>query len=161
MRMKTVPGNAPKHRRGLGCRLCAVAFAALAAVATVVPAQAAFTEPRLALTRATPFRSDAGRISLELEGTFSFADAVQLGVPVSIRVTQGQSAVRFELDGGVFTSSGGGPEQPLAGPGIVAFTARSITVVLPAGFASGAATAQMTATYEGKPVASNRLGFSL
>src|SRR5512140_1079710 len=112
MRMKSVPSNAPKHWRGLGCRLWAAAFAALIAAATVAPAQAAFTEPRLALTRATPFRSDAGKISLELEGTFSFADAVQLGVPVSIRVTQGQTTVRFELDGGVFTSVGGGPEQP-------------------------------------------------
>jgi hypothetical protein len=161
MRMTLSPSGAPKHWRGLGRRLWAAALAAMIIGSAIAPAHAAFTEPRLALMRATPFRSASGKTSLKLEGSFSFADAVQLGVPVSILVTQGQTTARFDLNGGVFTSVNGGPEQAAGGPGVIEFAPRSITVALPQGFGTGPATAQMIATYEGKPVASNKLGFSL
>lgn len=125
------------------------------------PVHAAVTEPRLALMRVTAYRAAGGAISLTLEGSFSFADAVQLALPLNVVITQNQLSARFDLSGNVFTTMAPGPEQPASGPGIVRITARQITLVLPPGFAAGAATAQITATYGSQPIASNRLGFNL
>ena len=125
------------------------------------PAHAAITEPRLALMRVTAYRAAGGAISLTLEGSFSFADAVQLALPLNIIVTQGQLSARFDLAGNVFTTVASGPEQPASGPGIIRIAARQAILVLPPGFETGAATAQITATYGSQPIASNRLGFTL
>jgi hypothetical protein len=124
-------------------------------------ALAAFTEPRLALLRVTAYHAASGAVTLTLEGSFSFADAVQLGLPLNVVVTQGQLSTRFDLAGNVFTKTGAGPEQPAVSPGLMSFTQRQITVALPTGFSNGTATAQVIATYEGQPIASNRLGFTL
>lgn len=125
------------------------------------PLRAAYTEPRLALLRVTPYHSASGTTTLKLEGSFSFADSLQLGLPLSITITQGQFSARFDLAGNVFTRSGAGAEQSAPGPGLLEVAQRQITLVLPPGFAAGAATAQVVATYESKAIASNRLGFSL
>jgi hypothetical protein len=122
--------------------------------------QAAFTEPRLALMRVTAYRSTSGTNTLTLEGSFSYADTVQLALPLNVVVTQGQLTARFDLAGNVFTSTGG-PEEPGAGPGVISFAPREIVLVLPAGFAPGTATAQVVANYERQPISSNRLSFTL
>lgn len=122
--------------------------------------EAAFTEPRLALMRVTAYRSTNGTSTLKLEGSFSYADAVQLALPLSVVVTQGQLSARCDLAGNVFTSTGGS-EQPAAGPGVISFAPREIVLVLPAGFTAGTATAQVVATYGSQPISSNRLSFTL
>lgn len=126
-----------------------------------LPSHAAITEPRLALMRATVYQSATGSRTLRLEGSFSFADAVQLALPLNVVITQGQLTARCDLAGNVTTSSGGGAEQPAAGPGVLSFTQREIVVALPAGFSAGEATAQIVATYESQPISSNRLSFVL
>lgn len=121
---------------------------------------AAFTEPRLALLRVSAYRSTSGTITLKLEGSFSHADAMQLGLPLNVIVTQGALTARFDLAGNVFTSTGGA-EQPASGPGVVGFAQREIVLVLPAGFSAGASTAQIVMTYDNRPISSNRLSFTL
>jgi hypothetical protein len=123
--------------------------------------QAAYTEPRLALLRVTPYRSTTGTITLKIEGSLSFADAVQLALPLSVSITQGSLSARFDLAGNVFTSTAGGAEQAAAGPGVIAIAPRAITLVLPPGFTTGAASAQVTANYDGKLISSNRLSCDL
>ena len=125
------------------------------------PLGAAFTEPRLALMRATAYRSASGVVTLKLEGTFSLDDTVQLALPLEVIVQQGPLSARFDLSGNVFTTVGGNPEQPASGPGVIGVAPREITVVLPQGFTQGDATAQIVATYQGEPVNSNRLRFKL
>lgn len=121
---------------------------------------AAYTEPRLALLRVTPLRSGAA-ISLRIEGSFSFPDVVQLGMPLQIVVTQPTLTARFDLNGNVFTSANGAPEQPAAGPGIISVAAREVVLALPPGFTTAATTIQAVATYEGKIISSNRLTVNL
>jgi hypothetical protein len=123
--------------------------------------QAASTEPRLALMRAIAYRSAGGSITLKLEGSLSFADALQLGLPLNVVITQGTLNARFDLAGNVFTSAAGGPEESAPGPGVVSIGTREIVLVLPAGFTAGAATAQLVASYSSQPIASNRLEFGL
>jgi hypothetical protein len=139
----------------------AVRWVVLVVLAFSSVAHGAFTEPRLALMRGTPYRSASGRITLKLEGTYSFADALQLALPVSVTVTQGTMRARFDLAGNVSTSLNGGPEEPAPGPGLVSIGERDITVVLPSDFSGGAATAQIVLTYEGRPIASNLLDVTL
>jgi hypothetical protein len=110
--------------------------------------------------RVTAYRSSSGTSTLKLEGSFSYADTVQLALPLSVTVTQGQLTARFDLSGNVFTSTGGA-EQPVAGPGVISVAQREIVLVLPAGFSAGTATAQVVANYEGQPISSNRLSFTL
>ncbi len=123
--------------------------------------RAAITEPRLALMRATAYQAASGRVTLTLQGTFSFADAVQLAIPLNVTVLQGALGARFDLAGNVFTTQNGGAEQPAAGPGVVDIAERKITLVLPAGFTSGPAVVQIVANFDGKAIASNRLAVSL
>ena len=134
--------------------------AALLLCASTV-SQAAYTEPRLALLRVTPYRATTGVITLKVEGSLSFADAVQLALPLSVTIAQGQLSARFDLAGNVFTTTAGGAEQPVAGPGVITIAQRAITLVLPPGFATGAASAQVTAAFDGKLISSNRLSFDL
>lgn len=124
-------------------------------------ASGAYTEPRLALMRVTAYHSTAGRVTLKLEGSFSFADALQLGLPINLIIVQGSLKARLDLAGNVFTSAAGGAEQAAPGPGVVGIGEREITLVLPSGFAAGNATAQVVATYDGQQIASNQLSFLL
>lgn len=140
-------------------------LAALVAVALSLvlsaSVHAAFTEPRLALVRVTVYRSTGGTSTLTLTGSFSYADAVQLALPLNVIVTQGQLSARFDLAGHVFVSTGGGPEQPAAGPGVVSFAPREIVLALPNAFSAGTATAQVVANFDNQRISSNRLSFTL
>ncbi len=122
---------------------------------------AAYTEPRFALTRVSSFASSTGRLTLKVEGSFSFADALQLGMPLSVVVTQGTVSGRFDLLGNAFVSLSGGPEQAAPPPGVVAVAQREITVVLPSNFTAGAAQIRVLASYDGKQLASNQLSVTL
>lgn len=148
-------------RRGWGI---SPEWAPLTAMAVLLlmsmPLQAAFTEPRLALLRLTTYRSTNGTSTLTLEGSFSYADTIQLALPLNVTVTQGQLTARFDLAGNVFTSTGG-PEQPASGRGVISFAQREIVLVLPAGFSAGTATAQVVANYGSQPISSNKLSFEL
>jgi hypothetical protein len=125
------------------------------------PASGANTEPTLALMRATAVRGASGRTTLTIEGSFSFADAVQLALPLTIVVTQGSRSARYDLTGTVSVSIDGGAPQAAPAPGVLGISDRSITLVLPTGFSPGEATAQIVATYEDKAIASNALRFTL
>jgi hypothetical protein len=59
--------------------------------------RAANTEPTMALMRATAVRAASGRITVTMEASFSFADAVQLALPVDIVVSQGTRVAHFSL----------------------------------------------------------------
>lgn len=122
---------------------------------------AAYTEPRLALTRAYVHRSATGTLSLRLQGTFSFADIVQLATPVNVLVTQGGFSARCDQGGNVFTSNGGGPEQPASGLGLVSILPNEMVVVLPTGFSSGNALVRVVMTYDGSDISTNELGVVL
>jgi len=135
-------------------------LAALLSTAATV-GYAANTEPSLALVSAAAARGSSGRVTVTLEGSFSFDDAVQLALPLQIVVAQGGRTARFDLAGNVTLSVDGGAPQPAASPGLVGITNRIITLVLPSGFDSGDATAQLLTTYEGKTIASNLLRFTL
>ena len=60
-------------------------LAMLCVALVVAPVRAANTEPTLALMRATAARSTSGRVTVTLEGSFSFADTVQLQLPLQVR----------------------------------------------------------------------------
>lgn len=169
--MTTSPENARKQgkiswlrRRPWGIYPRLRHYTQIAAVAVLLaagPLHAAITEPRLALMRATAYQAASGRVTLTLEGTFSFADAVQLAIPLNVMVVQGSLAARFDLSGNVFTSQNSGAEQAAPGPGIVDIASRKITLVLPPGFTSGPAMVQVIANFDGKGIASNRLAVAL
>ena len=122
---------------------------------------AANTEPTLALMRATAVRAASGRITVTMEASFSFADAVQLALPVDIVVSQGTRVAHFSLDGQVSLSENGGPILVIDPPGVLSVSERTIVLVLPASFGPGEATARITADYGRKGVASNELRFSI
>lgn len=121
----------------------------------------AYTEPRLALTRATVHHSASAVASVQLEGTFSFADLIQLAAPVNVYVMQGTLTARLDQAGNVYTSTAGGPEQPASGPGLVSLKEREILIVLPTGFHSGTATIRVEIIYDGGPISTNELGVTL
>ena len=153
--MREDSGNSPAWRR-LGA-LVAIALSVMLGARV----DAAFTEPRLALVRVTAYRSTSGASTLTLAGSFSYADAVQLALPLNVIVTQGQLSARFDLAGNVFTSTGGGLEQPAAGPGVVSFAPREIVLALPPGFSAGTAMVQVVADFDSQRISSNQLSFTL
>jgi hypothetical protein len=135
---------------------------AVALALLLVPAvRAANTDPSLALMRAAAATADSGRITITLEASVSFADTVQLGLPLDIVVVQGTRSAHFALSGEVALSVDGGPLQPAPPPGVLAVSNRTIVLVLPAQFAAGEASAQIVATYGGDSLASNRLRFTI
>ena len=125
-------------------------------------AAAAGGNPQLAVVRATPHRSASGAgVTLEVEASFNFDDALQLPLPVHVIVTQGSLSARFDLAGNVFTSVGGGAEQSSPGPGVIAVTRHVILLVLPSAFAQGPAAVQLVVRYRDEPFSSNRLDLTL
>ena len=122
---------------------------------------AANTEPTLALMRASAVHSSSGRLTVILDGSFSFADALQLGLALDVQIAQGSYTAHCSLGGEVSVSLSGGPAQPAPAPCVLGVTDRTITLVLPAQFGPGDATAQLVLTHEGREIASNRLRFSL
>ncbi len=125
-------------------------------------AAAAGGNPQLAVVRATAHRSTSGSgVTLEVEGSFNFDDALQLPLPVDVVVTQGSLSARLDLAGNVFTSVDGGAEQPAPGPGVISVTRSVILVVLPSAFVSGPATVQLAVRYKDAPFSSNQLSVTL
>jgi hypothetical protein len=150
-------GNPPRFTasRRMGCAAAALLLL------TGVSVRAADTDPTLALMRASAVRGARGRATVTLEGSFSFANAVQLALPLEIVVTQGTRSARFDLAGGVSVSVGGGPPQAAPPPGLIGLSDRTITLVLPVEFTAGEASVQVVGSYSDKPIASNRLGLTL
>jgi len=150
-------GICDAFRRSVG-RACAT-LAMLLLVADL--AIAAGGSPQLALVSATPYRSTAGAVTVAIEGNFNFEDTVQLPLPVEVIVAQGARSTRFDLAGHAFTTIGGAAEQPDAGPGVIVVKQHQMLLVLPPGFATGAATVQIVARYQDDSFASNTLEFTL
>ncbi|MEO8603071.1 MAG: hypothetical protein ABI629_10895 [bacterium] len=149
----------PSHRTPAARRWLGVAL-----VCTLLgggTGQAANTEPTLALISASAVRGSGGRATVTLEGSFSFDDAVQLDLPLDIVITQGTRSAHCDLAGNIAVSLDGGAPQAAAPPAVIGISERRITLVLPASFGSGEATAQVVMTYEGKRIASNQLRFTL
>lgn len=156
------PVEVPCRRRRVPGWLGAVLALSLASAITADrSAQGANTEPTLALMRAAAVRAPSGRVTVKLEGSFSFADTVQLGLPVEIEITQASRVARCTLSGDVTLSTDGGGAQPAPPPCVLGVTDRIVTLALPAGFAAGDATAQLLLVHEGRQIASNRLGFRI
>ena len=149
-----------KAIRTRGARRAWMAFAGLLLGAQL--ARASGGSPQLAIFRATSHRSETAQsVTLEVEASFNFDDALQLPLPVEILVTQGSLTGRFDLAGNVFTSLAGGPEQPSPGLGLIAVTRSVIVLVLPSVFSDGPASVQLVVRYQGAPLASNRLDVDL
>jgi len=72
-------GNCPRVR--LLAHLVSISFL-LAAFGHSL--RAANTEPTFALVQATSFRSASQEVTLRLQGSFSFDDTLQLGLPLSV-----------------------------------------------------------------------------
>ena len=150
-------GNPPRSAASRRMRCAAAALFLLACG----PVFGADTDPTLALMRASAVCGASGRATVTLEGSFSFANAVQLALPLEIVVTQGTRSARYDLAGSVSVSVGGGPPQAAPPPGLIGMSDRTITLVLPAEFTAGEASVQVVGSYSGKTIASNRLGFGL
>ena len=138
-----------------------------------LPAWPSATSPTLAVSAASATRAD-GRLAVTIEGTFDFANAVQVGYPLQLVVFQGTRFVRFGIGDTPRTGTTSlladgqltlGELPPFLGAGdpappdvrIVTFTATRALVSLPADFIAGAATAQVFTVLPEEPVLSNPL----
>lgn len=147
----------------------ALALAAVLVWATNAGAGA--TTPDLILSAGT---GTAGAVrTLRVEAAYDYANAVQADYDIELIVFQGTTFARFPLSGTVRTGvspaladglqvsdlpaldAAGGPAP--AGARLVGFDASSITVVLPATFQAGPATAALAATVDEGPLVSNPL----
>jgi hypothetical protein len=157
--------------RSLALALLAAPFVAAAA------AWASATSPTLIVSAARAVRAE-GRHAVTIEGTFDFANAVQVGYPLQLVVFQGTRFVRYPVTGTPRTG-----ETPLLGDGrldtgelpaflatggpapadvrLVTLTATSALVTLPADFTAGTATAQVFTVLPEEPVLSNPLALVL
>jgi hypothetical protein len=140
-------------------------------------AWASATSPTLVVSAARATRGDA-RHAVIIEGTFDFANAVQVGYPLQLVVFQGTRFVRFPVGGTPRTGdttlladgrldaaelpaflAAGAPAA--AEVRIVTLTGSSALVSLPASFAPGTATAQVFTVLPEEPVLSNPLALVL
>ncbi len=150
--------------------MCAVVLGAATAWASA-------TSPTLIVSAARAIRAD-GRHAVTIEGTFDFANAVQVGYPLQLVVFQGARFVRFPASGAPRTGEtalladgrldaaelpaflAAGAPVP-AEVRVVTLGATSALVALPAEFAAGAATAQVFTVLPEEPVLSNPLALVL
>lgn len=153
-------------------RLLAAAVLLLAAG----QAQAAGTDPTLALTSAEAAAND-GAVLVRLHGSLQFEDLLQFDFPAGVVIHQGTRFARVPIAGppvsGSAPSLAGGlaPGElfglldvgaPAPAPArLVALTPTTLTVVLPPGFDPGAATAVLYAVLEGDPFLSNPITVTL
>jgi hypothetical protein len=123
-------------------------------------ALAGFTSPQLALTSAVGVVVDGGRSVVLQAGDLDFPNTVQGGTALHVILSQGNAFVRYPLHGAavVGTSTtladhqvddveadiivGEGSAAP-AGVRIVALSATSLTIALPASFTPGSCYAQL------------------
>jgi hypothetical protein len=103
-------------------------------------AHAGSSEPKLAIAEATA-SSDTGVVSVEILGNFDYDNAVRLGYPLSVLVTQGTSMARMLFDGRVGTGDAwtdlSPPAETPGAPGVIAIGPERLTVVLPSSFTPG------------------------
>lgn len=103
-------------------------------------AHAGSSEPKLAIANASA-SSDGGVVSVEILGNFDYDNAVRLGYPLSILVTQGATMARLLFDGRVGTGDAWTNLSPPAdvpgAPGVIAIGPERLTVVLPPSFTAG------------------------
>jgi hypothetical protein len=157
-------------------RIVAVALAALS-VLVASNARPSATDPTLVVSAASAMRAD-GRYAVTIDGEFDFPNAVQVGYPLHLVVFQGSRFVRFPIAaapvtgessvlddgqlamGDISTLLAAGAPAP-ADVRVVALSPTRAVVSLPAGFAPGAATAQVFATLSDGRVLSNPLALVL
>jgi len=149
------------------------------ALVTAVPARlrASGTSPALVLSAAAGAAVGDQR-SVALEGSFDFANAVQVAYPLNLVVFQGSRFVRYRVPGAAV--AGDSPEladgqltadeldafgqegsAAAAGVRIVTLVTDRIRIALPAGFTAGPTTAILYAVLPDSPVLSNPIDFTL
>jgi len=147
--------------------------------ATAAPTglRASGTSPALVLSAATGAAVGDQR-SVTLDGSFDFANAVQVAYPLSLVVFQGSRFVRYRLPGDAV--AGDSPEladgqlsaneldafgqegaAAAAGVRVVTLVTDRIRVALPAGFTAGPTTAILYAILPDSNVLSNPIDFTL
>lgn len=138
-----------RDRTALGAGLVALLCVARAALA-------GSTEPEMAIADATA-SVESGVVTVQVVANYDHDNAVRLGYPLAIVVTQGIERAQLFLDGRVTVASGGAAPVPLAGaPGVIAFAPTRISAVLPPGFApAGAAAVRLEADFDGGTLRSN------
>ncbi|TMA37749.1 MAG: hypothetical protein E6J75_15130 [Deltaproteobacteria bacterium] len=155
------------------------AFLAALALAIAAPAglRASGTSPALVLSAAAGAAVD-GQRSATLDGSFDFANALQVAYPLSLVVFQGSRFVRYRLPGAAV--AGDSPEladgqlsaneldalgqegsAAAAGVRVVTLVTDRIRVALPAAFTAGPTTAILYAILPDSNVLSNPIDFSL
>jgi hypothetical protein len=149
------------------------------ALTAAAPARlrASGTSPALVLSAAAG-AAVGGQRSVALDGSFDFANAVQVAYPLDLVVFQGSRFVRYRVPGAAV--AGDSPEladgqlssdeldafgregsAAPAGVRIVTLVTDRIRVALPAGFAAGPTTAILYAVLPDSPVLSNPIDFTL
>jgi len=176
-------GRVPNRRRENGLRALLAGLACAVALALLFwpgSASSGPTDPTLSLSAALAETGASQRL-VRVEGIFPAADLVQIPYPLQLLIREVQTGtgyVRFDLSGGVF--EGNAPEladgldasdaagllsQGTPAPGgAVLFLGRDrIEILLPPGFPSGAAEAQLfVVTAESPvPVLSNPVAFQV
>ena len=139
-------------------------------------AQAAGTDPRLALTSGEAI-AGGGATMVRLRGNVQFDDQLQFAFPAGVVVYQGTTFARVPITGDAVSGSAAfladgladteflgllGLGAPAAAPaGLVSLQPNEVRVVLPPGFASGAASAVVYAVLEGTAFLSNPIAVTL
>jgi len=152
-------------------------FLAVALVLAAATAWASATSPTLIVSAARALRAES-RHAVTIEGTFDFANAVQVGYPLQLVVFQGTRFVRYPATGTPRTGEtalladgrldaaelpaflAAGAPAP-ADVRLVTLTETSALVALPASFTAGTATAQVFTVLPEEPVLSNPLALVL
>lgn len=154
--------------------LLAVVFAVATAPRS---ARAGATTPALVLSTAAASAGTAGRTAV-FQGSFDFANALQIGYAIDLVVFQGTTFARYPFAGAPLTGTSpqlsdgtlaAGEVATLVGEGapadagveIVTLTADEIRVNLPASFVGGPATAVVFAVLSDGTALSNAIGFVL
>lgn len=139
-------------------------------------AQAAGTDPKLALTSGEAI-AGGGATMVRLRGNVQFDDQLQFAFPAGVVVYQGTTFARVPINGGAVSGSAAfladgladteflgllGLGAPAAAPaGLASLQPNEVRVVLPPGFASGAASAVVYAVLEGTAFLSNPITVTL
>jgi hypothetical protein len=158
------------------CRLVLAAALVLAVLGASGIADAAGTDPRLALTSGEAI-AGGGPVLVRLRGNTQFDDQLQFAFPAGVVVYQGTSFVRVPVNGGAVSGGAAfladglvdteflallGLGAPAAAPaGLASLQPNEVRVVLPVGFASGPATAVVYAVLEGTAFLSNPITVTL
>jgi len=154
-----------------------VAGAAFAVVGMPGSGRAVGTDPTLALTAATAVSAPGGAVSVAVTGAFSFDDIVQFSFPAGVIIFRGSSYAVYDIAGTATAGNAATVANGISAGEIPALLAAAtpaappaallqmqsdrITVALPAGFPSGAASVIIYAILEGEPFVSNTIGLAL